>query len=159
MTLAEISNKTGLSTRRLCYVLEHDFFGVSSDDTPPWDKQAGHGNTRSFTEFEAFCLCVIAMMLDAGLRRREIRKCMARLNATLSDSKNLLRLASTSTGYAELEIGDRHYYRFVSDGRLRKQKFDTRWRTIDSGDLRDRRYEPFVSIAINVAKIRDTLRA
>ena len=159
-TFAEISAKTGLSTRRLCYILEHDFFGISEDDTPPWDKQSGHGNTRSFTEFEAFGICVVAMMLDAGLRRREIKKCMARLNATTSDTKrNLLLLTSTSKGGAVLEIGDRQYYRFTSDGALPMQKVDTGWRRIDSGDSWEGRYEPFVRIAIHVSRIREALKS
>ena len=157
MILSEIAKKTGLTKRRLCYVLEHDFFGVGAEASR-WEKDAGRGNTRSFDDYEAFGLSCVGLMLNAGLRRREITNTMARIRASSNNLKeNLLFQAFTATRDAVLEIGDQYYYRFVSKGSLPRQKFDTKWRSIDRGDLRDQASAPFVVVRIDVAAIRDAL--
>ena len=158
MNFAEIEKRTGLSQRRLCYTLEHDFFGVGNRKGQWWRKvSGGRGNARNFDPFEAFAVCCVGMMLEAGLHRAVVKDCMAQIHASESDrSKNLLLRAYHSDGIAMLEVGDRKHYRFRSDGPFRRSRFDTDWRCLATGQ-KSHNYEPYVRVSVDVTKLRQDL--
>jgi hypothetical protein len=159
MDFAEIEKRTGLSQRRLCYTLEHDFFGVGARKGQWWRKaSSGRGNVRKFEPFEAFAICCVGMMLEAGLHRAVVKDCMSRIDASESgESKNLLLRAFHSNGVALLEIGARKHYRFRSDGSFPAGKFDTDWRCLATGK-KGHNYRPYVRVSIDITKLREDLK-
>ena len=153
MTLAEIAERTGLTTRQLRYVLEHDVLpGVQ-------DTSKGRGCERGFTEFSAFGIACAAMMFRAGLRRSTVKRCIAMLcPGRRKFSEMPLYLAFMATGQAALEVADSHNLRLESSGNLRAHNFDTNWRQIDTGAVLESGYRPDVIVRIDVAKLRDKLK-
>jgi hypothetical protein len=153
MTLADISERTGISTRRLRYVLEH---GVL-----PGGKLAseGRGNERRFTEFEAYGIACAALLLEAGLRRRTVQRCLAAMCPAGRDlSNNWLYQGFYATGETLLEVGDNVNVRMQSQSILRQGKFDTGWLQLCTGARLQGDYQPLVTIRLDIGKLRPKLR-
>jgi hypothetical protein len=66
LSLAEISNRTGIEPRVLRYVLEHDAVPFAGN------VGRGRGTARHFSQTQAFILALAALMFDAGLRRSAV---------------------------------------------------------------------------------------
>jgi len=153
VTLADISRRTGLTTRQLRYVLEHRVLPGRQGTS------RGRGCEREFTEFAAFGIACAAMLFRAGLRRAPVKRCIEILCPVgRAFGEMPLYQAFMASGEAVLEIADYQNLRLKSTGILRKHNLDTDWRQIDTGAVLQAGYRPSVTVSIDVAKLREELK-
>lgn len=151
MNIAEISSRTGLPTRRLRYVLEHNVLPGGNV------KSRGRGAVRSFTRDEAFGLSVATTMLEAGLRRPIVRACIEvfsyRFPATTPLLDIPLQKAFHGTGEVWLDVADGVNLRLHGAKGL-----DTGWVQANTGAKLATGYDPVVLLRIKVSAIRDQVQ-
>jgi hypothetical protein len=155
MDLVTLSKETGIALRRLRYTIFHVLVpGIRR-------VEVGRGSVRQFTEFEAFGLALATMLLDAGLKRDLVKKCIQvlaqgrRLGAPVSDVP--LYQVFASRGPATVYIADRSYFRLRAGKAGGLKVLDTGW--VRSGSQVARSdYDPVVVLSVNVAALRDTMR-
>ena len=159
LDLAEISQKTGIPSRRLRYVLDHGIFlniGKAS---------AGRGARRNFYEYEAFGIACAALLLESGLRQGVVRGVMEIL--TKSDVgpsfgyvDALLIHALDSEKFALLEVGDGVNVRLSTAGfkdLVIVPVRDTGWRQVATGAKLSKDYEPLIKVSIDAKRLRERL--
>lgn len=155
MDLAEISERTRLPLRRLRYVLDH---GVLPG---PRGKGQGRGTPRDVSEFEAFGLATAALMMEAGLRRSLVARCMYLLSGSDMRSRSYvdrpLYWAFDRGHVAELQIGDGLNVRLSGHGEAGRQRFDTGWVEVATLARLEATYDPLASIRLDVGQLRQRL--
>jgi hypothetical protein len=144
----QIAQATGLTVRRIRYVLEHRVL-------PGTEKASrGHRVTRNFTPFESFGIAAAAEMLEGGIRRPLVTKLMTALTKCSGSMRSAdvpLFKASESRGPSHLQIGDGVNVRVAAGTSTAP------WRQISTGaTVAD--YQPRVLISIDVGRIRDEIR-
>jgi hypothetical protein len=148
MDLARISQLTGLSSRRLLYVLEHHVL--------PGTQSASRGRrvTRDFTGFESFGIACAAWMLEAGLRRSVVAQIITALVAPQRGHGGKIPLLEVFLQQhpAVIEIGDLVNIRIVKqkDGPSAKA---ASWLQAGTGAVL-KSYQPVVKVSIDVGEIR-----
>jgi hypothetical protein len=158
----QIAEATGLSLRRLRYVLEHRVL--------PGAERAsqGHRVTRHFTGFEAFGIASAALLLEGGLRRAAVARCIRTIVATpvptrFPRGQSPLQHVYSLRGRARLEIGDGVNLRLSTepDPALAagcRKPADTGWLQIATGAAVGGAYSPMVMVTIDVGRLRDLVR-
>jgi hypothetical protein len=158
LEVIQIAKATGLPLRRVRYVLEHDVL--------PGAEQAskGHRVTRDFTGFEAFGIALAALLLEGGLRRAVVARCVATLVATPVPARYPqghcpLMYAYTLTGPSRLEVGDGVNLRLAAaPPRPGRPSLDTGWLQAATGAAVTGTYAPMVTVGVDVGRLRDHLR-
>jgi hypothetical protein len=152
--LARIAETSGLTTRKLRYVLDQGLL--------PGGKvvSRGRGAPRSFTPGEAFALVIAAMMLDAGLKRALVRDCMAQLCRPVGRDPVTVPLfrAMSARGPSRLEVGDWRYVRLLAQAipqrRLTSEDTNTGWLPLGDQTPPASGYTPLVSIGLDLGQLR-----
>jgi hypothetical protein len=155
MDVTEIAERTGIAVRQLRYAIYHMLIpGVSRVET-------GKGTVRRFTDFEAFGIALVAMLLEAGLRRELVSDCMDLLvrsygrKVAMRDTP--LWRAFLSRGTALVEIADRRFARVRLGGASGEIPFDSGWKTA-TGEPPRNGYAPAIALSVNLTSLRDALR-
>src|SRR5579859_3878412 len=79
MDIATIAARTGVPPRRLRYVLEHVMLpGISRTGEGP-------GVTRDFVASQAFAVALTALLFEAGLGQKSVKRCVDRFSARHTD--------------------------------------------------------------------------
>lgn len=156
MDVFDIHRATGLSLRRIRYVLDQRVL--------PGAEKASKGPrvTRTFTAFEAFGIALAGLMLDGGLRRPFVAKCIAALSrvppaAASPRASCPLLLAFAGDGPTEFQLGDGVNLRLLTAHP--EEPEDSGWFQIATGSRLTSSYRPMVSIGIDVARIRRAIAA
>lgn len=159
MEVLEIAEATGLPLRRLRYVLEHRVL--------PGAERAsqGHRVTRHFTGFEGFGIALAALLLEAGLRRAAVARCIrtlvtAPVPARFPKGQCPLLHVYGLTSPARLEIGDGVNLRLsaATPAATSRKLPDTGWLQIATGAEVGGAYNPMVAVVIDVGRLRDLIR-
>lgn len=152
MNLFAIARATGIPIRTLRYVLEHRVL--------PGAERAsrGHRVTRQFTAFEAFGIACAAALLDAGVRRPSVTRCMRRLTtrrgAGTSPSDIPLWQAFTATAGAAIEVAGERAVRV----RVGSRRSADGWIHLVTGRRLSTMPDPLVRITLDASALRDVLR-
>ena len=152
MNLFAIARATEIPIRTLRYVLEHRVL--------PGTERAsrGHRVTRQFTVFEAFGIACAAALLDAGVRRPSVTRCMRRLTsrrgAGSSPSDMPLWRAFAAAGGAVIEVAGDVAVR-VSVGPRRPAG---EWTHLVTGRRLSTTPDAVVRITLDASALRDALR-
>lgn len=155
-TLADIEQKTGASVDRLRYVID-------SGILPGWRNQKRkktRGVARTFGGFEAFGIATTVFMLDAGVKRRTVERCLDLMakyaEGTRDIASTMFYQAYSRKDIVGLEIGDRQNIRLVGpeNGPLPVQKQP--WIQVET-HAEIAKYDPQVTIRINLIKLRESL--
>ncbi len=155
MEVIQIAAATGLPLRRIRYVLEHQVL-------PGADRaNRGHRVTRNYTGLEAFGIALGALLLEAGLRREAVARCLGMLVTTPIPSgfprgQSPLIYAYSSNGPARMEVGDGVNLR-MSD-KVGKGS-DVGWHQLATGAEVNGSYAPMVLIGIDIGRLRNLIRA
>lgn len=152
MNLFAIAEATGIPIRTLRYVLEHRVL-------PGAEKASrGHRVTREFTAFEAFGIASAAALLDAGVRRPSVTRCMRRLTtrrgAGTSPSDIPLWHAFTATGGAAIEVAGELAVRVTVASRRSADE----WIHLVTGRRLSTIPDPLVRITLDASALSDVLR-
>lgn len=150
MELTLIADRTGITVRKLRYVLDHGLL--------PGGKEVsrGRGAARYLTPFEGFSIATAALMLEAGLKRALVRDCLAALVGAPRANFNEMPFyrAFRAERTARLEVGDWSHVRLSGTGRSSLWTFDTNWLPLAGGGAAGVPYEPLVTVALDVGQIR-----
>jgi len=157
LEVSQIAQATGLPLRRIRYVLEHQVL--------PGSERAsrGHRIARSFTGFEAFGIALSALLLEAGLRREVVARCLASLVTTpipprFAKGQCALLHAYGSSGPIQLELGDAVNLRLVASTAKGDRVDNKAWRQIKTGAEVGESYSPMVAISVEIGRLRDLIR-
>ena len=155
MDLATIAQRTGLSARRLRYVVDH---GVL-----PGGKviAVGRGNARSYTDFEAFGIALAAVLLDAGIKRRIVALLLERLCDSPKGSRRerpALLSAFSNARTMSLEIGDGVNFRMHVTTFKAGPEDVASWTQAGTGAQLATGYAPLVRLIIDVGHIRSAIK-
>jgi hypothetical protein len=126
MDIALLATTTGIRSRKLRYVLDHEILPGSRQHS------SGHGVVRSFTAFEGFCIAVAARMLAAGCTPRLTSKTFDKAQILVGEPPTNCLLAAYTAKNAVIEIADGIAVRVRgerSPGVTRA--FDTGWIPLD----------------------------
>jgi hypothetical protein len=149
MDVMEVSRRTGLPIRRLRYVLEHRLL-------PGTEKASrGHRIPRSFTDLEGFGIACAAVLLQAGLRRPLVQRCIRELlrpSRGRGRPENHLALLQRSAGAAVIEIADGTKLR-VTAGPGKTSE----WLPLTVGKDEMNAPEPVAVMRVDIGSIRDML--
>jgi hypothetical protein len=170
-TLADLEQRTGVSVDRLRYILDARILpGTRRGPQVLWQKSPGRGVARTFTPYEAFGIVVAILMLDAGVKRDTLKRCLDLVcqpaPGTGRFQTSMLWRAFVEPGIGSLELGDGLNVRLahsaaatdrgLGSGRS-PQPADPWWQLQTRQPLADG-YDPLVTIRINVAGLRNRLR-
>ena len=105
MDVSEIAERTGIAVRQLRYAIYHTLVpGVRR-------VEKGGGAARRFTDFEAFGIALVAMLLESGLKREVVSDCMELLVGGYSHQVTTgdipLWCAFVGGGTTKVEVADR----------------------------------------------------
>lgn len=155
-TLADIEQNTGAPVDRLRYVID-------SGILPGWrnhKRKSTRGVARRFTGLEAFGIATTVCMLDAGIKRRTVERCLGLMakcaEGTRDIGSTMFYQAYSRKDIIGLEIGDRQNIRLVgaeSDASVRGKH---PWIQVET-HAEITKYEPLVTIRINLTKLRASL--
>lgn len=152
MDIAELATRTGLPTRRLRYIFDHDVLPGAGDASE------GRGIPRSLTAFEAFGVALAALLLESGLKRRLVAACLHETcgrftRATVVKQIPLYQAFGATSAW--LEVGDGRFYRLHGVGRRGVgPDFDTGWQSLDAADSVPGPFAPLVVVRIDLAGLR-----
>jgi hypothetical protein len=152
MELSAIARATGIRIRTLRYVLDHRV-------VPGAERASrGHRVTREFTAFEAFGIACAAALLDAGVRRPSVTRCMRRLTtrrgAGTAPSDIPLWHAFTATESAAIEVAGEFAVRVVGGSR----RSGDGWIDLVTGRRLSTVPDPLVRITLDASAVRGALR-
>ena len=164
-TLADIEQLTGVPVDRLRYILDSRILPGSRNSARPRIVSPGRGVARRFLGIEAFGIVVAVLMLDAGVKRETLKRCLDLLTeyakGTKDISTTMLSQAYSQPGAVALELGDGQNVRLLFDPAqppiARATPTSGEWIQVNTrARLRD--YAPLVTIRIDVSKLRDRLQ-
>jgi hypothetical protein len=149
MTLAELSHRTKIDTRRMRYALEYKLIPNAAKASK------GRGSERQFSNLTSFFLTLAALMLDAGLRRPLIKSVISDMADFILKSKGNLDfdICAPEPGRAFIiEIADGTNRRA---GSAIDEK--TPWRQIRTGAQVETAYKPLAIIRFDIAHLANLL--
>jgi hypothetical protein len=155
-TLADIEQKTGAPVNRLRYVID-------SGILPGWRNQKGpknRGVARTFGGWEAFAIALTVYLLDAGVTRRTVERCLDLMTEYADGTRRIptmmLYQAYSQKHIVGLEIGDRQNVRLVTADDITGRKHP--WIQVETrAELT--KYDPQVTIRINLTRLKERLPA
>lgn len=155
-TLVDIEQKTGAPVDRLRYVIDS---GILPGRRNQKRKQT-RGVARTFGGFEAFGIATTVFMLDAGLKRRTVERCLDLMvkyaEGTRDIDSTMFYQAYSRKNIVGLEIGDRQNVRLVgAEGDVSAREKHP-WIQVET-HAEIAKYEPQVTIRINLTKLRESL--
>jgi hypothetical protein len=157
MDVRELYRRTGITPRRLRYVLDHKLV----PELPLETVQGRHGSPRRFSE-EAGCAIVCAvLLLHFGLNHQAVKTFMRgilELEVPLEKSRKpaLSHLLEHAQLRAYAELGDGRYVRIlVRDG---GETCRTPWHRPGDESPLGGSYRPAVKVVLNLTRIRDAIR-
>lgn len=155
--LQELADRTGLPLRKLRYVVDHELlpgmkFKISAHEA---------GRPRHFAQDAALGIALIAMLLDAGLRRTAAKEFVrALLDLPMQDGKGgifrgyeVLRWMSDRGSEVWVELGDGTHLRMKFDD------WESGWLEPSRGARLDKNYRPITSLRVDLAALRDRILA
>lgn len=152
-TLADIQQKTGISVDRLRYVIDTGIL-------PGWrnpDRAPTRGAARIFTGFEAFGIATTVFMLDSGIRRKTVMRCLDLLTKHAKGDRALKSMMLYQTYSRKeivgLEVGDKQNVRLI--GVAKNLPSANLWIQVET-QAEIAKYDPQVTIRINVTKLRES---
>ena len=132
-SIAEISNHTGIPTRQLRYVVDHNLGPIKEIDP----EEISPGNPRVYDVGSATLIVAAAKLLAAGVRRDTVKTLLIGFKDIPTRSKTTV------------EIGDGTHIRYASD------ESDSGWRSLEGDRMsKHRRFNPFATISVDLGKIR-----
>ena len=155
MDLQKISEKAGLSLRKLRYVLDHDVLAGARIKTD--SNRVGH--PRSFTDDEGVAIAVAAALLEAGLRRDLVTR--------FFDAMDKIQWRRTARQVfspleAACQSGVNPCFAEIADGRyvaITIGKESRGWFDLKSMKYNPAERQPQVVVRVDLAQIRDSIRA
>ena len=109
LNISTLANRTGLKTRRLRYILDHQL-------VPGLEPiHSGHGNARQLENFQAFVLAVAAALLQHGYPRNLVKKVMAALEGANPSRKRLSLDQIYRNDVKDLTIGNTEAFQLDED--------------------------------------------
>lgn len=168
LTLAAISERTGIPVERLRYVVDQKILPDTRRETPVGSE--GRGRPRVYTEFQAFTLGCAALLLDAGLRRRAVTTCIEALMeprrpAGVDVPNGLLSIAFRRPQTTYVEVGDGRFVRLGGipswgvRARTAGAASTAGWHDVETPRVETPGVEPLVTVRIDAAKLRRLLGA
>lgn len=156
MTLTQIVDRTGISMRRVRYVLDHAILPGTTRTS------RGRGTPRSFTDLEAFAIACAALMLEAGLRKSVVKSCLQALCRAHSPGKPprtgiLLNRALHVGKDVKLSVADGVNFCLEGKQKLSGSDLQTGWLQMATAAPLARSYVPMVRITLDVGRIRTNL--
>lgn len=153
MDIRTLSQRTGIGTRQLRYVLDHE---LVPERTWFLDEHAV-GRARTFDEITAVLIASAAFLLEAGYKRDSVRVFLESISRIKPKGRNPLNvpvIADVITGKsaARVQFGDGQYVRWITS------RADGKWvdPTAPTRAISD--LQPKVVIELNLGEIRDVVR-
>jgi hypothetical protein len=151
--LAEIARRSGLSPRKIRYILDQGLLPVGKISS------RGRGTRRIFVQSEAIAIALAAWMLEAGLKRALVRDCLGvlcQLPSGGSRGVGLMKIplyrALAAGPTARVEVGDWSYVRVHAASSPGRQAFDTGWMPL-GGQAVPSGYAPLVAVVLDIGQI------
>lgn len=159
-TLADIEQRTGVAVDRLRYVLDAKILPGSRNGAIRYVAAGERGKPRKYIGLEAFGIILTVLMLDAGIKRQTVMKCLDILTGYAPGTRDIgttmLYQAYRNKDIVGLEIGDRHNVRLVAAPQKSPATIEYPWHQVETrAKVID--YIPLVTIRINIAKLREQL--
>lgn len=153
MDIRTLSERTGIATRQIRYVLDHEL--VPERTWFPDEHRVGR--SRTFDETTAIFIACAAFLLDAGYKRDAVRNLMASVGVVRATGRNPLNLpvlanVLTGNGVARVQFGDGKYVRWIQ-GRTVGEWIQPGPPAEAIGDT-----APYVIVELNVSEIRNLVR-
>ena len=153
MDLNRLSQRTGITVRKLRYVLDHDLLPFRS-----WDiNEESVGKARTFDDKTGVLIACAAFLLEAGYKRGAVKNLlntMEKIKPTIRNPLNasILEIAVSGTGKASLQLGDGQYVRWQLG------QSQSAWFEPSSPAKESPEYLPYIIVELNMDQIRDKIR-
>jgi len=157
-SLTDIEAVTGIAYEKLRYVIDQKLLpGDRRMRELSFSGSQGRGTARTYTPFSAFGVACAALLLEAGLKRvttEKILDCVCRCGPgpVTFDSVPLYQ-AFQKRDLAILEIGDHVNIRLHGTAHVARKELETGWIQVETRAHLEK-YEPMITVRINVAKLR-----
>lgn len=153
MDIRTLSQRTGIGTRQLRYVLDHNLY---PERTWFLDEHSV-GRARTFDEITAVFIASAAFLLEAGYKRDSVRTFLESISKIKPKGRNPLNVplianVVTGNGAARVQFGDGQFVRWISS-RSTGEWIDPGAPTKAVSDIK-----PKVIIELNLGEIRDMVR-
>jgi hypothetical protein len=148
LDLATLTDRTGLEPRKLRYCVDHELVPEHT-----WHiAENEHGRPRQFDEVTAVLFVCSALLLQAGIRRDAVKWLMGHITGYQKPKPNSLNLSLVSYNIQNLKpltvmAADASHCRWTTPD------LDSGWIDVRAGFKRDPRFQPFVTITIDVMAI------
>jgi hypothetical protein len=159
LDIAEISQKSGIGSRRLRYVLDHEIVSLIGKSG------RGRGARRKFPEYYAFAIACAALLLESGLRQNVARGIMdilikSRVGQIMGYIDAPLLNALNCNQGAILEVADGVNIRLKLESThdlIVMPVKDTGWLQVATGANLAKHYEPLITVRFDIKRLRDRL--
>lgn len=152
LDLATVASRTGIELRKLRYCVDHELVPEHT-----WHTAEGeHGRPRQFDEVTAVLFVCSALLLDAGVRRDAVKWLMGRITRFQKPKPNPLNMSLVSYNIQARKpltvmAAESTHCRWLAGD------LDSGWIDTENGFKRDPRFQPFVSIAVDVQTVAKTI--
>ena len=151
--LSALSKQVNIPVRKLRYVMDHDLvpdrtWFVVCDEV---------GTPRHFDDITACFITCSAMMLIAGVKRDAVYEFMDAIGEIRPPLGRQLNLPLVATAFT-IQEGAIVTMADSTHIRLQLGKQISSWYCLGKKPVKDPTFEPFVSISIDLGRIRDILR-